>query len=323
MKRPTTDYEPKFNKEEAVLEKDDFEIAKSIQDIEETLGERGELEGLSGKVRRNTTYRKAVKDWRKLNRKDIGRVEADELPSYSTKFNGDKIHVHGYNHGLRWLPNSKEVRELFTETARKHSRKGRTVLIEENLFNHLEDEEVRKRPKVKELDDVKEMLPRWMKKTSKDQLPEEVQDHLKSGFREKISGLMPMYHEEVGLLDRALDFDRTLRMKSMAFMARFSSNISYEHAKSMDLSRKDADYSLDHLNFARSCTLPLRFLEERYKEEPQLDVLEVQRSIYQAEKALQEPGDTHLIVGTGHVPQIEDYIDRVKEYGRRGNLPPR
>lgn len=321
MKKPTEEYGLKFDTEKAVLEEDDFEKAQSIEDIEETLANKGVLRGTSGRVRRAKTYREARSSWRKLTRKEIGEKHVEELPSYSTKMNGEELHIHGYNHGFTWLPASEKVRELLTDTVEKHVGAS-NVIMEEGLKPHLKKESVTRRNNFQELNDVSWAFPREIPEADREDLPEDVREAV--GIRSKARKFLPFAHKgQTGMTDRVLGAGKTLRIYSMAAMNKRFNHFSYDMAHSLNNSRKNPEYSLDHLNCARANMMPLKLEEEIISENAKFDVLTTQRSVYQAEQALQTEGDTHLIVGTGHIPQIEDYIDRVKKYGRKGNLPPK
>lgn len=323
MRKPTKDYDRKFEQAKTVLEQDDFERSKSIRDIEETLSDKGLLKGLAGRARKAKVYRKARHSWRRLNRKEIGKQETSELPSYSTDFGGDKIHLHGYNHGFTWLPASDSVRKSLTATVRDKLNDGKKVLMEENLASHLKDKQLSKHQNFRELDDVEWAFPREIR----EKIDSEVEYKLEKGsgrsLKSKVKEMVPKAHTgQTTIARRILGGGKTLRIYSMAAMNRYFDHFSYDLANSIKNSRKNPDYALDHLNCSRANMMPLRLEEDLISENAKFDVLTTQRSIYQAEQALREEGDTHLIVGTGHVPQIEDYVDRVKENGRKATLPP-
>lgn len=283
----------KFPEADTVLESDDYEQMESIEQLKNALESEVDLTLSNRQLRKKLSdperdfraekaYKQARKDWWKLNRREIEPVE-EPFPSSTVEYRGKKCDLYGYVHGDQIFSVSSSVMRSLNQEVEKSIESNQPVLVEEGLMRHIYPENSF-HPLSKSLKDCSLFAK---EPTKKDIL------------------LAP--------LGIAAMIGKSFCRRGVASVGRFSNRPGLETNHVIDLGRRNPAYMEDAKNAYESISGPMELRVDYAKNHSDCALRTLKRSAHQIETAVQktpeEAEKVNLVVGLGHVSEIEHYVE--------------
>lgn len=283
----------KFPDAETVLERDDYEALETVEELKQALETEVDLSLSRRKLRKKVSdperdfraekaYKQALKDWWNLNRRKVEPVE-EAFPTSTVEYRGKKCDIHGYVHGDQIFGPSYKVLGSLNREVKDSIEANEPVLVEQGLMSDLFPEN-RIHPLSKQMKDVS------------------------------------LFSKEPDLKDILLGpvvigakIGKSFLRRGIAGFSRFSDAAGHDLNYTMEKARKNPAYMKDAKNATDSFSAPMKLRIDYAKKHSSPSLRTLKRSAHQIETAVQKTPDeaekVNLVVGLGHVREIEHYVE--------------